>query len=75
MPFAVTGLAAPVFWIGLMLVELFSFRIRLFPAFGDGGLRGLDDREHGRQYELDDVRRHGGEDAVEQYGPLISDRE
>ncbi|CAO5151372.1 peptide/nickel transport system permease protein [Frankia sp. AiPs1] len=35
------GVSVPGFWIGLMLVQLFSFRIRLFPAFGNDGLRGL----------------------------------
>jgi peptide/nickel transport system permease protein len=35
------GVSVPTFWIGLMLVELFSFRERWFPAFGNDGLRGL----------------------------------
>jgi peptide/nickel transport system permease protein len=35
------GVSVPTFWVGLMLVELFSFRVRLFPAFGNGGPRGL----------------------------------
>ncbi|MFJ8113551.1 ABC transporter permease [Streptomyces sp. NPDC096132] len=35
------GVSVPTFWVGLMLVELFSFRVRLFPAFGNDGLRGL----------------------------------
>ncbi|KLL10023.1 MULTISPECIES: ABC transporter permease [Protofrankia] len=35
------GVSIPTFWIGLMIVQLFSFRIRLFPAFGNDGLRGL----------------------------------
>jgi peptide/nickel transport system permease protein len=35
------GVSVPSFWIGLMLVELFSFQVRLFPAFGNDGLRGL----------------------------------
>ncbi|GAA4638296.1 ABC transporter permease [Actinoallomurus vinaceus] len=35
------GVSVPTFWVGLMLVELFSFRARLFPAFGNDGLRGL----------------------------------
>ncbi|ADP81129.1 ABC transporter permease [Pseudofrankia inefficax] len=35
------GVSVPGFWVGLMLVQLFSFRIRLFPAFGNDGLRGL----------------------------------
>ena len=35
------GVSVPTFWIGLMLVELFSFKFRLFPAFGNNGLVGL----------------------------------
>jgi peptide/nickel transport system permease protein len=35
------GVSVPTFWIGLMLVELFSFKVRLFPAFGNNGLVGL----------------------------------
>ncbi|MFF1546088.1 ABC transporter permease [Streptomyces sp. NPDC058291] len=35
------GVSVPTFWVGLLLVELFSFRLRWFPAFGDDGLRGL----------------------------------
>ncbi|MEU6745892.1 ABC transporter permease [Spirillospora sp. NPDC046719] len=35
------GVSVPTFWAGLMLVEIFSFRARLLPAFGNGGLRGL----------------------------------
>lgn len=35
------GVSVPTFWVGLMLVELFSFRARLFPAFGNDGPRGL----------------------------------
>lgn len=35
------GVSVPTFWIGLMLVQLFSFRIHAFPAFGNDGLRGL----------------------------------
>lgn len=35
------GVSMPTFWIGLMLVELLSFRVRLFPAFGNDGLAGL----------------------------------
>jgi peptide/nickel transport system permease protein len=35
------GVSVPTFWVGLMLVELFSFRERWFPAFGNDGLRGL----------------------------------
>ncbi len=35
------GMSMPTFWVGLMLIELLSFRVGLFPAFGDNGLRGL----------------------------------
>ncbi|MDX6743126.1 ABC transporter permease [Actinocorallia sp. A-T 12471] len=33
--------SVPAFWVGLMLIQLLSFRFRLFPAFGDDGVRGL----------------------------------
>lgn len=35
------GVSVPTFWVGLVLVEAFSFRLRWFPAFGNDGLRGL----------------------------------
>ncbi|WP_416969515.1 ABC transporter permease [Streptomyces sp. 4F14] len=35
------GVSVPTFWVGLVLVELFSFRLRWFPAFGNDGLDGL----------------------------------
>lgn len=35
------GVSVPTFWIGLILVQLFSFKIHLFPAFGNNGLVGL----------------------------------
>ncbi|MFB4297631.1 ABC transporter permease [Actinomadura sp. NTSP31] len=35
------GVSVPTFWVGLMLVEVFSFQARLLPAFGNGGPRGL----------------------------------
>ncbi|MGW2051498.1 ABC transporter permease [Streptomyces sp. NPDC001858] len=35
------GVSVPTFWVGLLLVEVFSFRLRLFPAFGNDGWRGL----------------------------------
>jgi peptide/nickel transport system permease protein len=31
------GIALPTFWIGLLLLQLFSFRLRLFPAIGNDG--------------------------------------
>ncbi|MEW9553333.1 ABC transporter permease [Nonomuraea sp. NPDC050783] len=35
------AVSVPAFWIGLMLVQLLSFRVRIFPAFGDDGPAGL----------------------------------
>ncbi|WP_241255405.1 ABC transporter permease [Candidatus Protofrankia californiensis] len=35
------GVSIPTFWVGLMLVQLLSFRVRMFPAFGNDGLHGL----------------------------------
>ncbi|MEU6194871.1 ABC transporter permease [Streptomyces sp. NPDC047061] len=35
------GVSVPTFWVGLLLVEAFSFKLRWFPAFGNDGLRGL----------------------------------
>ncbi|MFD8220606.1 ABC transporter permease [Streptomyces sp. NPDC059697] len=35
------GVSAPTFWVGLVLVQLLSFRWRVFPAFGDEGLDAL----------------------------------
>lgn len=35
------GVCVPTFWVGLMLVEVFSFRQHWFPAFGNDGVRGL----------------------------------
>ncbi|MEW1718212.1 ABC transporter permease [Streptomyces sp. NPDC093109] len=35
------GVSVPTFWVGLLLVEAFSFRLRWFPAFGNDGPRGL----------------------------------
>ncbi|MCX4759431.1 ABC transporter permease [Streptomyces sp. NBC_01275] len=35
------GVSVPTFWVGLLLVESFSFRLHWFPAFGNEGLRGL----------------------------------
>lgn len=38
---SVTGISMPVFWIGLMLMLLVSFKLRLLPPSGTGGLRFL----------------------------------
>lgn len=35
------GVSMPTFWTGLLLVELFSFQLRMFPAVGNNGFRGL----------------------------------
>lgn len=35
------GVSVPTFWVGLLLVEAFSFRLHWFPAFGSDGPRGL----------------------------------
>ncbi|MFF3504508.1 ABC transporter permease [Streptomyces sp. NPDC003247] len=35
------GVSVPTFWVGLLLVEAFSFRLQWFPAFGNDGLGGL----------------------------------
>ncbi|SHF78345.1 peptide/nickel transport system permease protein [Jatrophihabitans endophyticus] len=35
------GVSVPTFWIGLMLVQLFSFRQHWFPAFGNDGVASI----------------------------------
>ena len=35
------GVAVPTFWVGLLLLQLFSFRMRLFPAIGNEGFASL----------------------------------
>ncbi|MHC3469564.1 ABC transporter permease [Streptomyces sp. 7R007] len=35
------GVSVPTFWVGLLLVETFSFRLHWFPAFGNDGIEGL----------------------------------
>ncbi|UED83155.1 ABC transporter permease [Streptomyces profundus] len=35
------GASAPTFWVGLLLIQLVSFRWGLLPAIGDQGWRGL----------------------------------
>ncbi|WP_030172801.1 ABC transporter permease [Streptomyces sp. NRRL S-813] len=35
------GVSVPTFWVGLLLVETFSFRLHWFPAFGNDGPKGL----------------------------------
>jgi len=31
----------PTFWVGLLLLQVFSFQLRIFPAFGDQGASSL----------------------------------
>lgn len=33
--------ALPAFWVGLLLIQFFSFNLRLFPAVGGSGFNGL----------------------------------
>ncbi|MBF6333277.1 ABC transporter permease [Nocardia transvalensis] len=35
------GASAPTFWVGLLLLQVFSFRLRLVPAFGGTGFDGV----------------------------------
>ncbi len=35
------GVSVPTFWVGLVLVDLFSFHWKLLPAIGDGGVKTL----------------------------------
>jgi peptide/nickel transport system permease protein len=35
------GIALPTFWIGLLLLQLFSFRLHLFPAIGNDGAESI----------------------------------
>jgi ABC-type dipeptide/oligopeptide/nickel transport system permease component len=39
--FSITGLSVPVFWSGLMLMLLFSLKLKLLPPSGTGNLRYL----------------------------------
>jgi ABC-type dipeptide/oligopeptide/nickel transport system permease component len=41
MSFAMLGISVPVFYSSLLLIMLFSFRLGLFPATGQGGLSRL----------------------------------
>lgn len=38
---AAFGQSAPGFWVGLMLIQLFAVRLRLFPAGGAGGAESM----------------------------------
>ncbi|MET9021948.1 ABC transporter permease [Actinopolymorpha sp. NPDC004070] len=35
------GISVPTFWVGLLLVQVLSFRLPVFPAMGNQGLRSL----------------------------------
>ncbi|MGE3620537.1 MAG: ABC transporter permease [Acidimicrobiia bacterium] len=35
------GVSIPGFWVGLLLLQFLSFRIRIFPAAGDAGFKSL----------------------------------
>src|SRR5262245_51877648 len=39
--FALLGLSMPVFWLGILLLILFSLRLDVFPLIGGGDLEGL----------------------------------
>ena len=41
MGFALIGVSAPSFWLGLMLIFIFSFKLTLLPSTGAGGWRYL----------------------------------
>jgi peptide/nickel transport system permease protein len=41
MVLALAGVSLPSFWLGLMLIFLFSLRLRLVPAIGTGGVEHL----------------------------------
>ena len=38
---AYIGVSMPIFWLGLLLILIFSFQLRWFPPAGGSGLRGL----------------------------------
>ncbi|HVW44895.1 MAG TPA: ABC transporter permease [Amycolatopsis sp.] len=37
----VTGVAVPAFWLGILLLTVFSFQLHWFPAIGSAGIAGL----------------------------------
>ena len=41
MVFAMAGVSMPSFWLGLLLILLFSVRLRWFPVVGQGDLKSL----------------------------------
>jgi len=38
---ALSGQSMPIFWFGLILIILFSVKLRFFPPFGHGGIKAL----------------------------------
>jgi ABC-type dipeptide/oligopeptide/nickel transport system permease component len=41
MAFSYIGVSMPIFWLGLLLILIFSFRLNWFPPAGGEGLKGL----------------------------------
>ena len=39
--FALLGLSMPVFWLGILLLIVFSLRLDMFPLIGGGDLDGV----------------------------------
>jgi peptide/nickel transport system permease protein len=39
--FSLLGMAAPTFWVGIMLILVFAVELRLFPLSGRGGIKSL----------------------------------
>jgi peptide/nickel transport system permease protein len=39
--FALIGISVPIFWSGLIVILIFSIRLRWFPAAGTGGIKNL----------------------------------
>ncbi|UQS21524.1 ABC transporter permease [Amycolatopsis thermalba] len=35
------GISLPVFWVGLVLIQIFSFQLRVLPALGNQGMQSL----------------------------------
>lgn len=39
--FALIGASMPLFWVGLIMIYIFAFKLQWFPSMGKGGLREL----------------------------------